>query len=189
MGRMLVAALVGAVLMFIWGFVSHTVLKLFDVKGFSNSGALIEMFKTSQAESGVYSVPAMPADMSDSESPQNKKFVEDYEEGPIAIVYYQKEGATYMGAMTFIKGFLVMFASCVFAAFLVSRSKLASTGGRFALVVCLGVLMAIHVDGSNWAWMLHPVGWTIASMIDHVAAWAAAGVGIAVILRPQVTVR
>jgi len=186
---MFVAALVGAVLMFIWGFVSHTVLKLFDVKGFSNSGGLVEMLKTSQAESGVYAVPAMPEDMSDKESPQYKKFVDDYEKGPIAIVIYQEEGATFMGAMTFIKGFLVMLASCLFAAFLVSRSKLASTGGRFTFVLCLGVLMAIHVDGSNWAWMYHPMGWTIAAMIDHVAAWAAAGVGIALILRPQVVVR
>ena len=189
MGRIFVAALVGAVLMFIWGFVSHTVLQLFDVKGFSNSGGMVEMLKTAQAESGVYSVPSMPDDMSDTESAQYKKFVADYEKGPIAIVYYQAEGATYMGAMTFVKGFLVMFASCLFAAFLVSRSKLASTGGRFTFVLCFGILMAIHVDGSNWAWMYHTASWTIASMVDHLAAWAAAGAGIAVVLRPKVTVQ
>ena len=175
--------------MFIWGFVSHTVLKLFDVKGFSNSGALVEMFKTSQADSGIYAVPAMPEDLGDTDTPQNKKFVADYKKGPIAIVFYQEDGATFMGAMTFIKGFLVALASCLFAAFLVSRSKLASTGGRFTFVLCLGVLMAINVDGNNFVWMLHPMDWTIAAMIDHVAAWAAAGVGIALILRPKVTVR
>lgn len=164
-------------------------LSLFDVQGFSNSGALTEMFKSSHAESGVYAVPAMPADLSDRESPETKKFVTDYEAGPIAFIIYRAEGAEFMGAMTFIKGFLVMLASCFFVAFLVSRSKLASMGTRFLFVLSFGALIALYTDGSNWAWMYYPFGWTISAMIDHVAAWAAAGIGIALILKPKVTVR
>lgn len=184
MGKGILAALLGALAMFAWGFVSWTVLHLHEVKGFGNSEAVAKTLQRSGDETGVYWIPASPG-TEDKESPEYKKWVEAHEQGPIAMVVYNKDGGPVMDPMTMVKGFLVMLASCLIVATMLASAGIGNYMGRLMFCTSFGLLAAVYVDGSNWAWFFFPMDWTITAAVDHVLSWAIAGAVMAALIKPR----
>ena len=183
MAKALLGAALGAVAMFVWGFVSWTVLQFHTVNSFDNSTTVAESMRSSGAESGVYFIPAMPG-TTDQESAEFKKFKEQHERGPVAFVVYSAEGKKAMDPLSMAKGFAVMFASTLVVVFLLMNAKIANYLGRVLFVVSFGLFAAVFSEGSNWAWFHFPMQWTIQMALDHLIAWGLAGVVIAALVKP-----
>ena len=184
MARGILAALAGAVLMFIWGALTWMVLHLYPHDGFKNSEVVSASLKASDAETGIYWVPA-PPDTDDRESAEFKDFARKLEDGPRAMVIYNAEGMAADDFMFMVKGFLALLASCFVAALMLDRAAIGNLAGRVLFCTTIGVIIALYSDGSNWAFFNYPQGWTIMSMIDHVVSWTLAGIAMGVIMKPK----
>jgi len=184
MVRGILAAVVGAVLMMVWGSVVWMVLHLYPHDGFKNSDVVQASFKASGAETGVYWVPSPPG-TEDQESQEWKDFSRKYEEGPRAMVIYRAEGAGAMDFSFMIKGFCVLLLSCFIVALMLDRFAIKSLMGRVLFCTTIGLVVAIYSNGNNWAFYWYPQGWTIIAIIDNLVAWTLAGVGMGLIMKPR----
>ena len=184
MVRGILAALAGAVLMFIWGSLTWMVLHLYPHEGFDNNDVVAAGMKASNAETGVYWVPAPPG-TNDQETPEFKEFARRYKDGPRAMVIYNADGGDTHDMMFLAKGFLALLASCFVVALMLDRAAIKNLLGRVLFCTTIGVVVALYSDGNNWAFFMYPQGWTIMSMIDHVVSWTLAGVGMGLIMKPR----
>lgn len=184
MGRVFLAALAGALAMFIWGFVAWEVIHLRTLETFKSEGSVAAAIDHGAAESGVYLIPHHPG-TTEKDSSEYKKFVKDHEDGPLAMVVVRKEGAPAMHWSAFLKGYGVMLLACLIVALMIAEIGIKLAFNRVLFCALIGVVVALHADGSNWAWFYYPTDWTILAHVDRAVAWALAGLAMAPLLRPK----
>jgi len=182
MGRVVLAALAGAFAMFIWGFVVWTVIPLRTTETFKSEGSVAAAINHGAAKSGVYFIPHDPG-TTDKTSSEYKKFVTDHEEGPLAMVVVRKDGAPAMHWTSFVKGYGVMLLACLIVALMISEIGIKLAFNRVLFCTLIGAVVAVHADGSNWAWFYYPTDWTILAHVDRAAAWTVAGLAMAPLLK------
>lgn len=181
MGRAIAAAVVGAIILFMWGYVSWTVLPWHETSGFQldppNEAAIVASLQANVVEDGLYWIPGEPEDM--TEAGAFEAFKERYEKGPFAILIYKGGGAEYMPPMTFARGFGLYFVASLLAALLLSLTNVRSYFVRLMFVTGLGVFVAVVGDLEQWNWMNFPTDWCTVNAADHIVAWFLAGLAIA----------
>lgn len=189
--RLLLAAAISAVVLFIWGFVSWTVLSWHSdtASAFVDEIAVGEALRANAPEDGVYWLPMMPQpddDWVDAAAYERAKdaYPESYEEGPVAFVFYRNQ-ASYMPPMTFIKGLGLYFLSALLAALLLKSANLKSFVARVLFVLGLGAFVGVTADLSYWNWMGYPTDWSLVNAADHVVAWLLVGIVLAIALRQR----
>ena len=181
MGRILLAALAGALAMFIWGFVAWMVIDLRTPETFKGEGAVAAAINYGAAEPGVYAIPGDPG-TKDKESSEYKTFQKNYESGPIAMVIVKKDGAKLFDPLVLLKGYGVMLLACLIVALMISEIGIKLALNRILFCTAIGAVVAIHADGSNWAWFWYPMDWTLMAHVDRVVAWTLAGTAMAPLL-------
>lgn len=184
--RILVGAVLAAVVVYVWNMASWMFLGLHDdsMARFEESEVVVEALVGSAKESGTYFIPN-PPETQDMESPEFKEFVEKHKAGPVATIFFSKEGIEPMSPQVMGIGFGLVFASALIAAVLLSMTSGIGFFGRVLFVALLGVFAAIEGHGSLWNWMHFPQDWTIAMATDVVVGWALAGILLAIIIRPR----
>ncbi len=179
MGRKLVAAILGGLVVFMWGYVSHMFLPFHQdaVKTFSHSPSEFADFFGELSESGVYSFPMVDSDGKLSEA---QKAI--WEKGPrVTMAVVRKDG----GSEAMTKQLLMSFAWSIAAA-LVAAIVLGSVGGGFGRKVFVATLiggfaaLATHVQ--FWVWFEYSNKFLVAYVIDSVVAWFFAGIVMAKVL-------
>ena len=96
--RIILAGIAGGIAMFLWSFVSHTVLPLGEVgvKMLPNEPAVMSAMKANISEPGFYFYPGM--DMAhDVSAEEQAAWAERYKAGPRGILIYHPTGAEPMG--------------------------------------------------------------------------------------------
>ena len=155
-GRIVVAAVISAVLMFMWGFVFWAVLGVGSkvMQPLPAELDVLASLRNSGAASGVYVYP-MPADMDDEEGTQLHKT--KHEEGPVLQLAYRAEGGPVMPPLTYAKGvghyFLVALLTGLLLA-LASRG-LPGFGARFLFVLLLSLISTVWSQGGDLIWWMH----------------------------------
>ena len=87
--RLIIAAILGGIVMFAWGAVSHMVLNIegASLKPMPNEAAVTAAMKSNIAESGIYFLPGM--DMSKTATAEHQAaWAAKYKEGPMAMLIY-----------------------------------------------------------------------------------------------------
>src|SRR4051794_20716805 len=115
--RIVIAAIVGGIVMFMWGAVSHMLTPIGEMgmKTIPNETAVVSTLQSNLNEPGFYFIPGM--DMSKELTPEEKAaWAAKYEKGPNAIVIYQPTGETPMSP----KQFGIELASNIAAALVVA---------------------------------------------------------------------
>ena len=181
--RPLLAALIGAIIVFAWGAVSWMVLDYHwnVVHPIPAETAISQALKAADLKTGVYIVPAPPHPSPTEE--QMRDFEARHKAGPVYRLYYQAEGSEPMPPRVFAKGLLINFVAAYIAALM---SQLAANAGaglfrRWFTVVLVGIFGALvgPVYLANWdAW---PDNYTTVMAIDTVVGWTLAGAAIAFI--------
>ena len=90
--RILIGSIVGAVLLFLWGYVFWTILpfSMKVIKPLPNEDAVVAAMQASDAASGVYRIPGPPADAKDPAVME--AYAQEFGEGPLAMMYYRSGG-------------------------------------------------------------------------------------------------
>lgn len=187
MSRIAVAALLGGIVLFVWGALSHMALGLYD-SSFSQlprEEALLTQLKADVTVPGLYFFPWMdPAKASDTAYAE--AWEQKAKEGPSGLLVYRPRGGAAMTTPQLLVELASNVGCALVAAFLLAllADRLTTYFSRVVFVALLGLLPVLSISVSYWNWYGFPMPFLVAEAIDNVAGFALMGMAIAAVLRP-----
>jgi len=187
--RVLIAAVIGGVVMFAWGFVAHMVLPIAEwgISEIPASGEeeILATMKKSMPEAGLYFFPArgMPKDMN---SDAMTEWWKAHQSEPTGLMAYRPTGDTEMMPPSMLmKEFGTNALACLVAALvLCAVPRSVPFIGRVMIVGMMGLYGALEIEASYWTWYGFPAKYLAGQMLTAVGGGLAAGLVIAAIVRP-----
>jgi len=179
MGRILAAALVGGLLEFAWGAVSHMVLGTTDAafERMPNESAVLDELKATPP--GFYGFPWL--DHANATEADQKAWAETAKRNGCGIVVRWPEEAATLDSSP--KSMALEFASNVVGALLLALVGAGrGFGGRVALGALLGLFAFVSQNASYWIWYHFSTAFTRGELIDAVVGWTIAGIGVALVM-------
>lgn len=185
MNKIIVPSLLAAIIVFIWMFISWTVLPWHDIalKNLDNP-ALVEQMKESMTEEGIYLYPGQPKEDTDAAV---QEWMEKHEAGPVvSFMVYSPTGFNPMEPMLFVKSFVINFISAFVAAILLMMTLAQNPGfwRRVIFVMLLGLFAAFVGPFIEWNWWNFPFSYIIVAAIDLCVTWFLAGLVLAWRIKP-----
>lgn len=178
--RVIIAGLLGGLVIFIWGAVSHMALPLGEMgmAETKNEDAVLSVMKENMPQAGVYILPGLSsAQMSD------EKAVAAYQAKavaqPNAFIVYQPQGrdGTQMN-QNLLHEYICNTIAALFAAFVLALGSFTFTK-RVFLSVGLGVFSWLTVSAPYWNWYRFPQDFSLANLAMLVIGWLLAGSAMA----------
>ncbi|SEI95113.1 hypothetical protein [Frateuria terrea] len=179
--RILIAALIGGIVMFIWGAIAHMAL------GLGNPGihppahedaVLSSLHEGLGNEPGVYILPWLGPDAMHDQAAV-KAYGAKASTAPYAWVVYlpQGEDMTRMGRPLVMQWVSDTLAALVLAA-LMSLPGL-GLGRRLALAGAAAIFAWLSTMVPYWNWYRFPASFTVAALAEQVIGWLLAGAAMA----------
>lgn len=186
--RTILAAIVGGILMFFWGFAWHMGIGYDhkNIKTFTKDDPVMSALKENTKGSGFYFFPGR--DMSGTLSPEaekveNDRFTEKYKAGPRGILIYSNETAEDPMSP---KKLIIEFVSNVICALLAAMIICKSCGSYFCRVLtvaAIGLAATAAIDVSYWNWYNFPDHMVIGSFVEQGVGFLVMGLGVAAIVK------
>ncbi len=184
----LIASLVAAVVLMLWGAVYWTVLPFgYQVlQPVVHEGPIVKSLERSLAGTGVYMIPFLS-----QEQMQDPAAVEamsaQHRQGPLVQIFYTKEGVEPMAPAVFIGGFLNFFTSALIVAALLTMALpgLRSYSQRALFVFLVGLFGGVAIDLARPIWWLQPWDYWIHQALFPITAWLLAGLVMAALIKPR----
>ncbi|MEZ5277814.1 MAG: hypothetical protein R3F07_15645 [Opitutaceae bacterium] len=170
MKKYLLAPFLGALAMFIWGFVYYGIsgIPYQALQPARDVGpALDKLFPTS----GTYIIP----DPRTEEPALSRQL----EAGPFATVHITKGAMPAMDPVVMVSGFVLEFVSCLLLVILLGLTRIGGYPDRVIFVIVAGVLMAFFAHGGQAVWWHQDWNWQLRTIIHDVVAFGLAGAVIA----------
>lgn len=188
-GRGLLAALLGAVAMFLWMSLAHMALPLGEVgiQEMPNERPVLDAMRSSIGDaSGLYFFPGMgvaPNAPRSERSAAMERYGEKLAANPSGFVVYHPPGANGLSLGRLAFELLIEFLETLLAVLLLGMTRLASYGSRVGFVTLAGLLAVLGTNLSYWNWYGFPANYTAAYMTTQLVGFFVAGLVIAAILR------
>lgn len=176
--RILLAAVLGGLAMFLWGGLAHTVLGLGSVgiQNLSQQQMVMDTLKASVPQSGFYAFPQ--ADSAGKLPPEKTG-------GPYGLMIYHSGGAGGSMSGQLVNEFVLNVLLALLAAFLLSRaSGLNGYIPRVGFVTLLGLTVGLMTNVEYWNWYGFPLNYTVASISIVVVGFLLIGLVAAAIVKP-----
>ena len=157
MGRRVLAAIAGGVVVFVWSALSHTALGLgtAGISTIPNEERVAQALRGAIAEPGLYFLPGFDTSHKMTAEEQ-KAWTEKYRRGPSGILVIQPGGRD--------RGSVLV---------------------RAMAVGLMGVFEWLDINVSYWNWYKFPTAFTVASLVEQLIGWTLAGLVMALILRSR----
>ena len=190
MTRIFLAALLGAIAMFIWTSLAHMALPLGEagIKEIPHEAAVLEaMEKNIGQQSSLYIFPGFglgPDATHEQKSEAMKHMGENLARHPSGILMYHPAGTRQlvMGRYLSIE-FLTEFIEVLLALLLLSKTRLTTFGGRVGFIFGAGLLAAIATNISYWNWYGFPAAYTAAYVATQLVGFLCAGLVAGLVLK------
>ncbi len=183
--KLVVAALAGALTMFVWGGFSHLVL--LKGVGFSrlpNEPELVLSLRRTVSKDGLYFFPGTDFRKTPT-SEEQAAFEARFRAGPTGLIVYRSAGdSPVSGKKLGLQAASHFFAAAI-AAHVVSLLAGASFAKRVTVVGLLGAFSTLAVGTIYWNWYGFPNAFLLAQCIDMVVGWTLAGAAIAFVLNER----
>lgn len=176
--RILIAALLGAIAMFVWTSIAHIATPL-GTTGFSqipNETVVMDAMKGAMTGPGLYFYPWF--DQKDPDAMSKSARLQKTE--PHGLLIYNPPGVNVDGDMTgqLIKEFAKQFVEALIAAWIVSMIA-GGFGLRWSAVIGIYIATSIATNVSYWNWYHFPLDYTLAQIIVELVSGIVAGAAIA----------
>ena len=172
MKRVLLAAVLGAIGMFVWMSLAHMVLPLGHI-GFSeipNEPAVLSAMSASLGDhSGMYIFPDLGV------SKNATHYQEKLNLNPSGLLIYHPAGAKALAPAQLITEFLTEFVEAFLCSLLLARAALGSYSKRVAFVTTIGIVAIFATNVPYWNWYGFPSDYTIAYMFTQLVGFLAVG--------------
>ncbi|RDI97444.1 hypothetical protein DVT68_17015 [Dyella solisilvae] len=179
--RVLVAALLGGIVMFLWGAVSHMALGLGDVgmRQPANEDTVLSVLHPGLGERpGVFLLPSIdPARMSDKAA--REAYAAKSKVSPFVLMVYLPEG----GDLTDMSGQLPRqwasdTLSALALAFVMALAPF-SFMTRLSIALAAAVFAWLSILVPYWNWYHFPTSFILAALIEQLIGWLLAGIVMA----------
>ncbi|MGQ0657799.1 MAG: hypothetical protein ACT4NU_06850 [Chromatiales bacterium] len=183
--KMLLAAILGGAVVFVWGWVSWMVLPWHapTLKVFASEEQVTQTLTDNAPTSGVYVLPN-PEHIQSNTLPEvaqqaKEAASERLRKGPFAFVAFTREGMDPRMTVQ-LAGALALDVAVAFLIVLLLRT----TDGlgyvsRALFVTVIGFIVALAGNGPYWIWWRFATDYTLVSCADAVIGWFLAGLMIA----------
>lgn len=191
MKRILLAALLGGITMFIWTSIAHMKLPLGEagIREIPNETAVLSAMQSNIAENeGLYIFPGLGLDPNPSRETQHeamKHMDEKLARYPSGILMYHPAGSRPIVMVRSLSiEFATEFLEAFLAVFLLSLTRLTTFGARLGFVTLAGVLAAIATNISYWNWYGFPTVYTATYMFIQVVGFFCVGLVAGFVMKP-----
>ena len=188
--RVLLAAVLAAVLMFLWGFafwgmgipVAMGMMDPLPGNDDGSAGVKLQELVGAGGETRVYVYPWPPNSEEAAET-----FNQLHRAGPIVQLFYRKEGSEPMSPTIFALGWLHYFALALLAGILlkIALPALPTFGQRVCVVSIVGLIGAIWSTIAGAIWFSHPWRYAIGDAAYGIVAGLLMAVVLAAIIKPR----
>ena len=188
--KLLLAALLGAIAIFVWLFIAHMFTPLGEagLEYLPKEDAVSAVLTSSiGAAPGMYLFPSGGLTKESTRAEKQagmQRAMDDMKIKPSGMLIYQPAGTTFNFGKSLIVEFLTDFAIAFIAVLLLARTRIATFGGRVGFVVLLGVLAAIAANVPHWNWYGFTGTYAVANMITEIVGLCFAGLAIAAVYKP-----
>ncbi len=177
MKKTIFGVLVGALILFIWQFISWGAVNLHsDMQQHTPKQTEILKYLGDNLEEGFYMLPVSPPGTS---SEDMQKQMEESNGKPWAQIYYHKAMDTSMG-MNLIRGFVVDLLAVFLLVFILQKMGNASFQTIILSSLSVGLIGYLSVTYVNAIWFQTK---TLADLLDAVASWGLIGLWLGYWLR------
>jgi hypothetical protein len=179
--RIGVAALLAAIVMFLWQFLAHMVLPI-GMMGFrmpQNEDVVLQATSTGLTTPGIYYLPSMdPAKMSD-EAAMNA-WAEKAKKNPwvFAVVNPPPAGDPKSMGAQLVKQFVTNLLGALLAAFVLAATPW-TLGMRVVGATVFGVFGWLMNIVPQWNWYRFPADFMVGNLLEQGIGWLLAGVAMA----------
>jgi hypothetical protein len=195
MKRILLAAILGGLILFVWMFVAHEVLGLGEigVGEIPNEAVVLSAMRGAIPEAGFYIFPGFglgPKPTGEQRKAAMPEYMKKYEQSPHGILVYHPPSGPFRFGTSLGREFGLNVLQALLAAWLLSCA--ASGRGyaaRVGLVAVAGVLAAISTNVEYWNWYEFPGNYTAAYMTTQILGFALAGLVIAAFVKNKTAAR
>ena len=188
--RILLAGLLGAIAMFAWTFVAHTLLPLGEagVKNTVNDeGLLTELKSTVKNKEGLYIYPTMglaPDATHAEQSAAMEKYAQKLEKNPSGFFIFHPAGSRPMNMGKFLTiEFITELCEAILVVWLLAQTRIVTFGGRLGFVIAAGIMAAIATNISYWNWWGFPTVYTVSYMFIELVGFFLVGIVAAIMFR------
>ncbi|HTR64694.1 MAG TPA: hypothetical protein VMH85_02895 [Terriglobales bacterium] len=179
MKRILIAGIVGGIVLFLWGGLSHMVVGLGEVgvQNLPQAQPVVDALRNTTPQPGFYFFPHVDR--------ASQKMDPGAAGGPWGIVIYHPSGASQMMTGQLVNECILNIVQALLAAFLLSLApRLRGYAWRVGFVFVLGILAAISTNVEYWNWYGFPANYTGAIMLDRLIGFLVVGLIAAALVKP-----
>lgn len=180
-GRIIAAGVLGGIIMFGWGAVSHMATPIGEMgkHNLPAEEALLPALKTDIPKHGFYLFPGMdPKDRSDAAM---KALCDKYKAGPHGVLVFNPVGSELMMSKLLTIECLSNILAALLAAVVIAGVR-APYLCRVMAAVAIGVTGWVSLDVSYWNWYDFPDQVILGSLIDQGVGWLLSGLCIAALV-------
>lgn len=184
-GRIITGSLVGAIVLFLVGFMWYGVLPIGSSpwQPMPNQSAIVVAMKAGEMTSGTYVFPYMERD---GDATSMEEWQTSHANGPLIEVRYRAEGVAVPDPGMMINGLIHFFVSALIVAILMRMAlpMLVSYGKRLGFVMLLGTFVGVFAQLSGPIWMYYPWDRAMLDTVYNILSWSLAGAAMAAIIKP-----
>jgi hypothetical protein len=191
MKRILFAAVLGGIAMFIWSSIAHMALPLGQagIKEMPNEQPVLSAMQAGLGQtSGLYMFPGMGVS-SDASRQQRNAAMQQYGQklaaNPSGLLIYHPPGAPALTPGQLVTEFLTELAEALLLAILLSQMRVTSFGSRVGLTVVIALVGAITTNVPYWNWYGFPLSYTLPYACTQIMGYLIAGIVALSILKTQ----
>jgi hypothetical protein len=179
--RIAVAALIAAVVIFIWQAVAHMLLPIGEM-GFrlpQNEDIVLQAVTTGLTTPGIYYLPSIdPSKMGDEATV--KAWSEKSKKNPyvFAVINTPPEGDPTSMSPQLAKQFVTVFLAALLVAWILAATTW-TFGARVIGALAFGVFGWLANIVPQWNWYRFPSDFLVGNLIEEAVAWALGGIAIA----------
>ncbi|OJY97743.1 MAG: hypothetical protein BGP25_01850 [Lysobacterales bacterium 63-13] len=178
--RIVIAAIFSALMLFIWGFVAHTVLPIGEmgVQAPANEEVILDSVKSGAPNPGIYVLPYVSSAQWKDEAFM-KAFAEKSKAQPfVYMVVSPPYGDPMQMTPQLVKQFGSNFLGSLIAAWLLVATRW-GFAARVLGATTMGVFVWVGSVVPMAVWYRFPTDFMIAGLIEHVVGWLLGGIVIA----------
>jgi hypothetical protein len=178
-GKLILGIVLATLAIFVWGaafWMNPLPNRLFRETGADE--ALQDLMKEKMPEDGLYMLPSSHLEKAEMDRL--------YSRGPIAMIFYHREGISGMNMTSMFLSLVHNLFSVVLLALLLHmvRGSLPTYGSKILFAGLAGLGMAFFSNLTNSIWFFYPWGYTLTGLLYDVTIWIVAGLVLGRFIKP-----
>ena len=182
---LLKSALIGGLIVFVWGIISWMVLPMHKhcFQKFTNESRVASVIRDNAPEKGLYILPNTYGYDENSCPSEMRKSVEMMDNGPFVFASVVPNGIGRGIAGPLVISFVIQVIGAFIVSWMLSRTKGLHFWQKVKFVTLFGLAVGVLGLLPSWNWLGFPAGYVVLNIVNLVISWFLAGLAIAKIVR------